>query len=82
MLSEWYSPDGNRYGLTWVPGVFVLFFALLGLVPTFLIPRLSREARTPGGLESFATYLPSLRQMAARADPRSPWPGRASGWWG
>lgn len=66
VLSEWYSPDGNRYGLTWVPGVFVLFFALLGLVPTFLIPRLS--AKEPGlrvGWNPFATYLPSLRQMAA-----------------
>ncbi|MEE2682136.1 MAG: MFS transporter [Planctomycetota bacterium] len=65
VISDWYAPDGTRYHLVWVPGVFVLFFALLGLVPTFLIPRLAaKEPSLRVGWNPFATYLPSLRQMA------------------
>ena len=66
VISDWYAPDGTHYDLLWLPGVFVLFFALLGLVPTFLIPRL--EAKEPTlrvGWNPFATYIPSLKQMAS-----------------
>ena len=65
VISDWYAPDGTGYNLVWVPGVFILFFALLGLFPTFFIPRL--RAKDPSlrvGWNPFATYIPSLRQMA------------------
>jgi MFS family permease len=65
VASELYAPQGMDYDLVWVPGMFIIFFALLGLVPTFFIPRLI--AKDPGlrvGWNPFATYIPSLRDMA------------------
>ena len=65
IVSELYAPQGKTYDLVWVPGIFIIFFALLGLAPTFFIPRLTaKEPDLRVGWNPFATYLPSLRDMA------------------
>ncbi|MCH2144226.1 MAG: MFS transporter [Phycisphaerales bacterium] len=65
MIAGLYSPDGVHYDLVWLPGVFMVFFALLGLLPTFIIPRL--PAIQPGlgfSLNPLSTYITAIKGMA------------------
>lgn len=64
-VADLYAPDGQRYGLVWLPGVLLLAFGLLGFLPTLLFPRL--RAIEPGlrfNRNPFGTYLEALRGMA------------------
>jgi MFS family permease len=60
-----YAPDGQRYDLVWLPGVLMVFFGLLGFLPTFIIPRLRAiEPDLRFTWNPIATYVSAIKGMA------------------
>lgn len=64
-VAAMYAPGGDTYGLIWLPGLLVFCCAVLGIVPSFFLPRLA--ATSPGiriRKNPFSTYVDSIRLMA------------------
>jgi len=59
-----YAPDGRVYDMIWLPGLLMAFFAVLGLVPSLLIPRLApQKSDLTFRINPIATYIDSIRGM-------------------
>ena len=64
-VANLYAPGGDQYGMVWLPGALMLFFGLLGFLPTLLFPRL--PAIEPGlrfDRNPFETYVHAIKGMA------------------
>ena len=64
-VTDAYAPGGTSYGTLWLPGALIVFCAIAGLMPAFLMPRL--PAIMPGlrfRANPFGTYVTTIRMMA------------------
>ena len=59
-----YSPDGRVYDMIWLPGLLMLLFAVIGLVPALVIPRLQpQKSDLRFNFNPIGTYIDSIRCM-------------------
>jgi acyl-[acyl-carrier-protein]-phospholipid O-acyltransferase/long-chain-fatty-acid--[acyl-carrier-protein] ligase len=64
-VANLYAPAGQQYGMVWLPGVLMIFFGLLGFLPTLLFPRLKAiEPELRFTLNPFGTYVEAIKGMA------------------